>query len=468
MAIMRMIMKTSPSAVALALIAATPLAGCGDDGSASAGSGATDTTTGESSATEESTTSGSTTRGSASETGGGTASTATGSTTSATGGSNSAGESSTGTTAPPDPFCGDGAVDPGEDCDDGNDNDFDGCLGDCTRVDPIDAPTLEWKYFEVPGTQCMNGQPAGFGISLNPDSDNVMIYLEGGGACFSDACDFTAFNIPFIPPPDGIFNRNNQGNPVKDWSMIYVPYCTGDIHGGDKDTEIGGQLRHFRGYSNITKYLQLWVPTFPSADKVLLTGISAGGFGAGLNAVQVAKAFGPGPQMIAVDDSGPPLSNQVIPPCLQKTFREVWGLDQTILAECGGDCSDPDDFASGVLAHTLTKYPEIRFGLFSNTADTIIRTYMGSGWGNGQYNKCDGLPVSVPAEVYETGLLDLRATYEAEAATYYIGQGQVLYNFGLGHTVLRSPSFWTTSIDGVQLSAWLGGVIDGAVEHVGP
>jgi len=70
----------------------------------------------------------------------------------------------------------------------------------------------------------------------------------------------------------GIFDQNNSKNPVRDWNMIYVPYCTGDIHGGDTDHVLGGQMRHFHGYANITKYLERWVPTFPSADKVLLNG----------------------------------------------------------------------------------------------------------------------------------------------------------------------------------------------------
>jgi ribosomal protein S16 len=42
------------------------------------------------------------------------------------------------------------------------------------------------------------------------------------------------------------------------------------------------------------------------------------------------------------------------------------------------------------------------------------------------------------------------------------------YNFGQNHTALRSPSFWTTIIDGVQLSDWVGAVIEGEVQHVGP
>ncbi|MFO0553876.1 MAG: pectin acetylesterase-family hydrolase [Polyangiaceae bacterium] len=370
---------------------------------------------------------------------------------------------------PPEPYCGDGHLDENESCDDGNQNPFDGCLPDCRPVAPIEADPLTWTYVEVPGTQCLDGSPAGFGISINPDSPNLMIYLEGGGACFNDACDFSALSIPFVPPPDGIFNRDNSGNPVRDWSMVYVPYCTGDIHGGDNDYELAGQVRHFHGYTNITKYLQQWVPTFAHADNVLVTGISAGGFGAGLNFAQVTDAFSSvatelgdttPPQMILIDDSGPPLTNQVIPPCLQITFRKVWGLDNTVLAECGADCPDWNDFAAGFIEHVSNRYPNARVGVFSNTADMVIRSFMGFGWEDGQYNHCTGTPSPVPASVYEDGLLALRDTYETRASSYLL--------FGIGHTVLRSPTFYATVVDGVSVEDWVGAVINGEIQHVGP
>lgn len=386
-----------------------------------------------------------------------------------------AGTGGAGGAEPVAPFCGDAHVDAdlGEACDDGNDNRFDGCRPDCTIVEPIQAPPNEWTWIEVPGTQCMNGDTAGFGISIVPDSPNLMIYLEGGGACFNDACDFSAINIPYIPPPDGIFNRDNDGNPVHDWSMIYVPYCTGDIHGGDKDTELGGQVRHFHGYSNITQFLERWVPTFLHRKNVLLAGISAGGFGAGLNFPQVADAFASvvkdgGPQMTLIDDSGPPFGNDVIPPCLQETFRTVWGLDQTILAACGADCPNPDDFASGLISHVVNGYPDAHFGVFSNAQDTVIRTFMGFGWGNGQKNNCEGVPTIVPAAVYEQGLLDLRAKYIGKAGTFLVGSDRWEYGYGLGHTALRSPTFWTTIIDEVSVEEWVGHVIDGDPLAVGP
>ncbi len=361
---------------------------------------------------------------------------------------------------PTGPYCGDGTVDPGEDCDDGNTNRFDGCLPDCTVPPEVTGTKFIWKYHKVPGTLCLDGSTAGFGASLNPDSTKLMIYLEGGGACFNDACDFTAFSIPFVPPTDGVFNRLNPGNPVADWNMVYVPYCSGDIHGGDKDTVLADKLRHFRGYSNITKYLERWVPSFSKVKTVLITGISAGGFGSGLNAEQVAQAFGPSREFILLDDSGPPLSNKVIPPCLQRQFREVWGLDNTFLATCGADCPDKDDFASGFIDHLAKRYPNTRAAIFSNIRDAVISGYMGAGWANGTYNDCSGGLSMVPGEVYQQDLLDLREKYRNRASTYYVP--------GIGHTALRSPLFWTTIVNGTSLPKWFGRVLDGQVTHVGP
>jgi cysteine-rich repeat protein len=376
--------------------------------------------------------------------------------------------------APPEPFCGDGNVDDGEACDDANDDRYDGCTTACTIPEPLEtAVPFVWEYVEVPGTTCMNGDPAGFGVSLNPDSTDVMIYLEGGGACFNDVCDFSAFSIPFVAPGDGIFNRVDLLNPVFDWNMIYVPYCTGDIHGGDAATTLGGSERQFRGYANVATYLERWVATFAGADRVLVTGISAGGFGAGLDFSQIADAFGAdvpgeGPQMILIDDSGPPLGSDVIAPCLQQQFRDVWGLDDTVLAACGADCSDPNDFATGVFAHVATRYPEARIGVFSNGADAIIRAFMGFGWGDGEFDNCEGVATPVPAEVYEEGLLALRDAHEDRASTFYVSRLNPFYNFGQNHTVLRGGAWSTTIIEGVSVETWVGRVIDGEVDHVGP
>ena len=94
---------------------------------------------------------------------------------------------------------------------------------------------------------------------------------------------------------------------------MYVPYCTGDVHAGNrKDATVSGVTgkQQFVGYVNVANDLKRIVPSFPGLTKVLLTGVSAGGFGAASNYVQMAKAFGSVP-VYELDDSGPPDARSV-------------------------------------------------------------------------------------------------------------------------------------------------------------
>jgi hypothetical protein len=139
-----------------------------------------------------------------------------------------------------------------------------------------------------------------------------------------------------------------------------------------------------------------------------------------------------------------------------------------VLAACGADCTDADDFATGIITHVATHYPTAHMGVFSNSQDTVIRTFMGFGWGNGQHDNCGGVPVIVPSDAYADGLLKLRAELHGRAGTYFVGSNRWLNDFGLGHTVLRSPTYWTTVIDDVSVEEWVGRVLNGETLEVGP
>jgi cysteine-rich repeat protein len=363
------------------------------------------------------------------------------------------------------PTCGNAIVEAGEGCDDGNDVRLDGCLADCTEwiipdEPPIEALPLEWEFVEIEGARCLNGSPAGFGVNLNPASERVLIYLEGGGACFNAQCDLLSFAVPFVPPGDGIFNRNNDDNPVRTWNMVYVPYCTGDVYSGDHaDATIEGLpgTRQFVGYRNIGLFLERLVPTFAESSQVLLTGISTGGFDAAANFERVQRAFGPIPVTL-LDDSGPPMPGEALAPCLQQQWREAWNLDATIVADCGADCPDPDDFVFDLARHLVRAYPERRGGLFSNRSDAVIRSFYGFG-----ENDCDpGLVPSLPADRFQAGLDAFRELAQEREGfgTYYVD--------GIGHTCLRGPCFYTTSAGGTRLVDWVADLIEGTTSHVGP
>ena len=153
-----------------------------------------------------------------------------------------------------------------------------------------------------------------------------MIYLQGGGACYdAQSCAENA-NSP-LPVRiftrrsstrrvdqlgnQGIFNTTNPTNPVARWSHVYIPYCTGDLHGGArKNATVPGipGKQQFVGHNNLQNNLKLLAPFFRRAEDIALVGASAGGVGVLVNYPQVVHAFG-GRSVAALVDSAPIIPN---------------------------------------------------------------------------------------------------------------------------------------------------------------
>ncbi len=333
-----------------------------------------------------------------------------------------------------------------------------------------------WQWVPIQGAMCRDGSATGIGISVNPASKNLMIYLEGGGACFNSttcsanaakygASDFASFGAG--EGTGGVFNRSDTANPMADWNMVYVPFCTGDVHAGNKiDATVTGVngKQQFVGYVNITRALARLVPTFPGLDKVLLTGVSAGGFGAAANYPQTAKAFGAVP-VYSLDDSGPPMGDPFVPKCLQKAWADTWGFDKTVLAECGADCPDPTNYTIDATIHTVKMYPKIPFGLVEDTDDSVITLFYGFG-----DNNCAPaiLPMSLSGATFTMGLLDSRMKLSA-----YPNIGGFIFQ-GTDHTTLGGANFDTRTAGGgdaatVKLTDWVATLVNsGTVTNVGP
>ena len=169
----------------------------------------------------------------------------------------------------------------------------------------------------------------------------------------------------------------NAANPFKDWNQVYVPYCTGDVHFGTKrDAAVPNvpAKQQFVGYPNMQKFMARLAPTFRSVERVVLTGASAGGFGAGLNYGLVQDSFAPVPVAV-IDDSGPPLSTRYLPACLQKIWRETWGLDDALPSDCT-ECREPGGSGlMNIVDYWRRKYPLGRVALIESVHDEVIRLF---------------------------------------------------------------------------------------------
>ena len=94
---------------------------------------------------------------------------------------------------------------------------------------------------------------------------------------------------------DGIFAADNPANPFQDYSVVYIPYCTGDVHLGDVEQTYGVAaledpsqaeegvnpdahevtIRH-RGHHNAMTVLSWVYDNFDSPETIFVTGSSAG------------------------------------------------------------------------------------------------------------------------------------------------------------------------------------------------
>lgn len=248
-----------------------------------------------------------------------------------------------------------------------------------TGVDDIAAET--WTWVDVPDSRCGNGAATGIGVNLTDRSDDLFVYFAGGGACWDvntcfvlnaavniesgyDGDDFAQDATTTVPA----FNRGVPNNPLRDMSWVYVPYCTGDLHAGNKATTYSalGQTRevHHVGGANTAHFIDV-IQTLGAHQRVFVSGSSAGGYGAQLNAHRFIDAF---PEVHVLSDSAP-----MIQPYGGRlgNWNSAWAI-QTPAA-----CDDCVSSLPAWFDHLTGSHTSSRFGLLAYDADQTLHLYFG-------------------------------------------------------------------------------------------
>ncbi|WP_412061014.1 pectin acetylesterase-family hydrolase [Rubrivirga sp. IMCC45206] len=342
----------------------------------------------------------------------------------------------------------------------------------CDSSEPeIDGPLAEaqanlgqWTFIDVEGSVCRDGSATGIGVRLQEGADDLVIYLEGGGACFNGATCATnpstfgeaQFTSRIGQVGDAGLFRTGADNPVGAYNMVYVPYCTGDLHGGSFpnntliDAQFGTSLgaQQFVGHQNVERALDLLADGLPTPGQVVLTGASAGGFGTLLNFDEVASTFTQS-DLVLVDDSGPLFfADNVFSPQLA---AQVTGLYNLSAAIPGGAALFAPDALPGVYNYYATQYPTATFGLASSLGDDTIQTFFGVGQAPGNV---------ITDEEYAAGLRDVRGRLDARWGTYFVE--------GDAHTILLVPSRYMGASAGVAFDDWFAGLLAGTPTTVDP
>jgi pectinacetylesterase len=252
---------------------------------------------------------------------------------------------------------------------------------------PLPATPGGWTWIDVPGMGCDDG--SGTGVAINPmppggGGGALYVYFMGGGACWDASTCFvlnTAVHGPFgqaqwdatAPAIAHPLDRARATNPFRDASYVFVPYCTGDLHAGTNVATydvLGPRMFAHVGRRNVEALLPRLRATWPAPARVVISGSSAGGYGATLNYDLLRRAY-PDAQVALVDDAGPLLEGDGIPADHRAAWYANWHLGDVVdplCPDCRGDLSR-------LYPALVAKYPQDRMALLTSLQDSVIRTY---------------------------------------------------------------------------------------------
>lgn len=292
--------------------------------------------------------------------------------------------------------------------------------------DPL-IPYYSWYEVVLPestGASCGNGTPMRFYIN-RAQSDNMLIGFEPGGACW----DYGSCSVEktgedkFLSAsnPDGIPHNYMDstssyllgatvisplmtrmswrmwlfGEPAvetQNWTQVYLPYCTGDISTGNAIKSYTGpgnmwRTQHFVGMKN-TQAVMEWLAShgFVKPQRLLVWGMSAGGYGALTNYSTIRDALQPQASSSLLDDSGTvfvtsfnadPATHPSVWFYDHVKQQWNWGGTDGILARLHtalGDVFDTNKVGS-IYRALSEKYPHDRLGYTSFQQDEIISAF---------------------------------------------------------------------------------------------
>lgn len=311
------------------------------------------------------------------------------------------------------------------------------------------APLPEWTPLSLDGCVCSDGSEPTF-FERAGDPSKVVLYFEGGGACFSkETCDPAGnptYTVTANATSDGLaerggyFDLERADNPLADHSWVYVPYCTGDVHMGNTTTDYGdGVVVEHRGYTNGLAALEHLLATYPDVEQLVVTGASAGSIPTPLFAALAADEL-PGADIVTFGDSSAAYPD--VDP-INELIGTFWGTTNAIpdWPETAGlaaaDWSIPELYVYGG-----NHAPNVRFGRFDYAYDEVQATF--------------GALAGVTADELVSLIDETEAQIEAagpQLATYVAP--------GTDHTVVGGDEFYTLEVEGVRLLDWFAALIAG-------
>ena len=303
-----------------------------------------------------------------------------------------------------------------------------------------------WVDIAPEGTTCWDGSPWHFWYR-GGNADKLAIWFEGGGACWTAAqCDsegkptFQTKAAVGQPPLNGLFDRQRTNNPLRDFSVVLLPYCTGDVHIGRRTIDYrraDGTTFRFahEGRRNTLAALE-WLKSRGFDPRTLFVGgESSGAIAAAFWAAEAGNRW-PAAQLVVLGDSAGGYRSLGANGVLRQ-----WGvLDELPDLPAYAD-RDRVYFESFYIA-TAQAHPTARLAQVNFADDAVQRRFM----------TLLGTPVKQLTKPLTCNLNEVRIDAPGFRSFIYPGTQ---------HVMLRTDAMYSTRCEGQSLASWVDDLIAG-------
>jgi len=313
-----------------------------------------------------------------------------------------------------------------------------------------------WNVIAPGGdTVCSDGSPYKFFVRPGA-ADKLMVYFQGGGACWTgETCDPDLeptyyVNLENTDPGqyDGIFRFENPENPLKDYSVVFVSYCTADVHIGDavasyeapqaEDHEAHPFTVNHKGYINADAVLDWTYAHFFTPKEIFVAGSSAGSIPSPYYAMRIAEQY-PDARIAQLGDAsgGYRMSGQEVRP------HDRWGTLERLRQLPEFEYMDTTEFDyESLYIAASNRHPDISFAQYDTAADATQKYFLSLGGEE---------PPSL-LSLIEENQADIRN--EVSNFRSYIAGGEL-------HMILTRPEFYAYQVDGARVRDWVASLVNG-------
>ena len=237
------------------------------------------------------------------------------------------------------------------------------------EIEEQDGDVTSYVFDPESGPICMGGGPFRTAVR-DTDSEDLVLFLQGGGACWSEFCLAVDFSSPGMPLVD-LLDPELADNPYAGWDAVYVSYCDGSLLAGDVDVDLnddGVVDRYLRGLRNLSAALDVTLQHFPAPRRIVLAGASAGGY-ATIIATPLVRLLWPDAELLVVNDSGVGLADPEGPEFIEQLIDE-FGAAGLVPPSCD-DCFETGHMTP-LVEWILERDPDIRIAAISSYEDRIM------------------------------------------------------------------------------------------------